>query len=150
MVAVAAWIFKTPEQTEMKMEGLLQSARRFVRLIASSPRTRLLVTTLFSVILAIVSGVYATQIVPDGKIAWLKLTSVSSFWPLVIVILIWIAIQLGFLGYDEAVERFSDDGYCRAFIRYTNLNAYAQTVKDNPANTRDARSLLNELEIRIR
>jgi hypothetical protein len=96
--------------------------------IANSPRWRLAVTIVGTLIVSIVSAIYAIQIAPNGVIAWSKLTRVSSFWPLIIAALIWLAINLTFLGFDEAIQRFADDEYCVAFVRATNLQAYARLL----------------------
>jgi hypothetical protein len=116
--------------------------------IAKSPRLRLAATIIGTVAVGIFCNVYANQIAPKGVIAWSKLHRVSSFWPLVIVIVVWLAINLGFFRHDQAVERFADDEFCLAFVRSTNLEAYAKQVKNDPTKTRDAREVLREIMVK--
>ena len=121
--------------------------------IATSPRWRLVVTIIGTVVVGVLSGVYAIQIGPNGVIAWLKLAQVSSFWPLFIVALVWLLIHLAFLGRDQArdraMERFADDQHSLAFVRRANLEAYAKRVKADPAQVRVARGVLEELGVKM-
>jgi hypothetical protein len=115
---------------------------------ATSPRWRATIMIIGGVIISVVSGFYATQIASGGVIAWSSLTKVSSFWPLVVATAIWVGINVLFLSADHAILRFADDEHCLAFVRYTNLEAYARIVKSDPTKTRDARELLKELMVK--
>ena len=57
-------------------------------------------------------------------------------------------MNLIFLRHDENVQRFADDQYCLAFVRSTNLEAYALEVKADPGKARDARIVLKELMVK--
>jgi hypothetical protein len=122
--------------------------KRVLREMAASPKLRLAVAIVGTVGVSVVSSIYATQIVANGVITWSKVTRVSSFWPLVVLAALWLLINLGFLRHDQAVERFADDKHCIAFVRFTNLEAYARTVKTDPTKVRDARILLKELMVK--
>lgn len=122
---------------------------KLVNWIASWPRFRLAVTLVGGLFPGIFGNIYAAQIAPNGTINWSSLASVSSFWPLLISFLLWLILNIGFLGYDEDIARFADDAHCFAYVRKTRLEAYARVVKDDPAQAAliDAKALLKELNI---
>jgi hypothetical protein len=127
------------------------SMKRIAAWIASFPRFRLAVNLAGSVVLGILCNVYATQIAPDGKIKWSSLATVSVFWPVLLTLIAWFWLNLGFLNYDQDVARFADDAHCLAYVRKVRLEAYARQVQENPfSETVDARELLKELKIQKR
>jgi hypothetical protein len=93
------------------------------------------------------------ELAPKGVIIWSNWAKVSSFWPLVVVGLVWLLLQISFLRYEEAreraIERFKDDEYCRAYVRRTYLEAYAISAKINPTSARPAREVLKELGLKM-
>lgn len=115
-----------------------------------SPKFRLAVTLIGGVIPGILGNVYASQIAPNGLIDWSSLVSVPAFWPLLISFSLWLLLNLGFLGYDEDVARFKDNGYCLAYVRKMHLEAYARQVREAPENASltDAKALLKALNIK--
>lgn len=132
-----------------QIQNIYLAGKAILDLVARSPRSRLAVTIIGTVVVGVLTGVYAIQIAPNGVIAWSKLIQVSSFWPLVIVTAIWFLIHFAFLGRDQAIERFADDQHCVAFVRFTNLEAYARRVKADPTQARVARVVLEELGVKM-
>lgn len=108
-------------RTPRAMSSRIKDASRVVKAIwdaiAESPRWRLTVTIIGTILVGILSGLYAIELAPNGVIVWSNWAKVSSFWPLIIVGLAWLLIQISFLRYEEArervIERFADDVYCR-------------------------------------
>ena len=122
--------------------------KSFIERTIKSPKFRLGATIIGTIVVSIVANIYAFQIAPNGVIAWSKLTQVSAFWPLVVIVVIWLYTNIAFLRHDQNIQRFADDDYCVAFVRYTNLEAYAQEVKADPTKVRDARIVLKELKVK--
>lgn len=82
------------------------------------------------VVLGILGNVYAAEIAPSGVICWSSLTTVRLFWPVVLVSVFWIWLNVGFLNYDQDIAKFADDAHCLAYVRKARLEAYARQIKD--------------------
>lgn len=118
--------------------------------LAKSPRLRLTVTLVLTVVIGVLSSVLASQIMPNGNLDWSLLSKVSSFWILCVASLLWIFVHVGFLNYDESVLNFLDDDHCRAYIRKAKLEGIAAMIRSNPENAAlvDAKQFLENLEVK--
>lgn len=118
--------------------------------IAKSPRLRLSVTLVLTVIIGLFSSILAGQIMPQGELDWSLLPKVASFWLLAFASLVWIFIHIQFLNYDENVLRFTDDQHCIAFIRKAKLEGLAAFIHKNPeqASLVDAKTFLKNLGVK--
>ena len=141
------------EKTAHRVKAAVLTLRAIWSAVEASPRWRLTITTGGTILVGILSGLYANELAPKGVVAWSSWATVSSFWPLVILGLLWLLTQISFLRYDEAreraIERFADDVYCRGYVRRTNLEAYAISVKNDPTLARPAREVLKELGVKM-
>ena len=120
--------------------------------IASSPRLRLTATLLLTIIIGVMSSIFATQVTPNGVLDWSLTLKVSSFWWLVGSAVCWLGVHLTFLNYDESVLLFADDQHCIAHIRRTKLEGVAALVKTDPekASLLDVKTVLKNLEVKTK
>ncbi|AXT30702.1 hypothetical protein [Pseudoalteromonas tunicata] len=118
----------------------------------NSPRVRLIITLVLTIIIGVLSSLFATEITPDGVIDWALTYKTFSFWGLLVTSVIWILIHLIFLKHDENILRFTDDAHCIGHIRKTKLDGYAALVKDDPkqANLINVTDLLKDLKVKTR
>lgn len=118
--------------------------------ISQSPRLRLSVTLFLTVVIGVLSSIFASQIMPKGELDWSLLPKVSSFWLLILCALVWIFIHVRFLNYDENIMKYADDQHCLAIIRKTKLEGLAALIRKNPeqASLVDAESFLKNLRVK--
>jgi hypothetical protein len=116
---------------------------------AKSPRLRLTVTLVLTVVIGVLSSVLASQIMPNGTLDWGLLPNVASFWILCLASLLWIFVHVRFLNYDESVLNFLDDDHCRAYIRKAKLEGIAAVIRSNPESAAlvDAKQFLENLGV---
>ncbi|HHQ4671339.1 TPA: hypothetical protein ACSP2K_002842 [Aeromonas veronii] len=118
--------------------------------IAKSPRLRLSVTLLFTIVIGVLSSVLAGQIMPQGILNWSLLPTVSSFWVLIFFSFVWVFIHVRFLAYDENIMRYADDVHCIALIRKAKLDGLAALIQKDPerASLVDAKTFLKNLGVK--
>ncbi|MBN6104758.1 hypothetical protein JR064_21575 [Xanthomonas sp. CFBP 8703] len=118
--------------------------------IAKSPRLRLSVTLILTVVIGVLSSIMASQIMPKGILTWSLLTQVSSFWLLALSSGIWIFIHVRFLNYDENVMKYADDLHCIALMRKAKLEGLAALIQKNPeqASLVDSKMFLKNLGVK--
>ncbi|MFI8417263.1 hypothetical protein ACQKDS_12585 [Serratia sp. NPDC078593] len=118
--------------------------------IAKSPRLRLSVTLILTVVIGVLSSIMASQIMPQGILTWSLLPKVSSFWLLALFSGVWIFTHVRFLNYDENVMRYADDQHCIALIRKAKLEGLAALIQKNPeqASLVDAKTFLKNLGVK--
>jgi hypothetical protein len=123
-----------------------------VKEIANSPRLRLTVTLLLTIVIGVMSSIFATQVTPNGALDWSLTLKVSSFWWLVGGAVCWLSVHLFFLNHDENVLQFADDQHCIAHIRKTKLEGLAALVKTDPerASLVDVKTILKNLEVKTK
>lgn len=123
-----------------------------MKTIASSPRLRLTATLLLTVVIGVMSSIFATQVTPNGVLDWSLTFKVSSFWWLAVSAACWLGVHLAFLNYDESVLLFADDQHCIAHIRKTKLEGLAALVKSDPekASLVDVKTVLKNLEVKAK
>lgn len=128
----------------------VHSALNKVKNIARSPRLRLTATVLLTVIIGVMSSIFATQVTPNGNLDWSLALKLPSFWLLLISAFVWLGVHFFFLNYDENLLLFADDLHCLAHIRRTKLEGLAALVKSNPeqASLVDAKTVLRNLEVK--
>src|SRR6266700_4028529 len=91
------FLCRTPRTMLTRIENAARVAKTIWDAIAKSPRWRLTVTIIGTILVGILSGLYASELAPNGVIVWSNWAKVSSFWPLIIVGLAWLLIQISFL-----------------------------------------------------
>lgn len=118
--------------------------------IVKSPRLRLSVTLLLTVVIGVLSSIMASQIMPHGVLTWSLLPKSSSFWLLALSSAIWIFIHVRFLNYDENIMKYADDQHCIAVMRKAKLEGLAALIQKNPeqASLVDAKVFLKNLGIK--
>lgn len=118
--------------------------------VAKSPRLRLAITLLLTIVIGVLSSILATQIMPQGVLNWALLPRVSSFWMLILFSAFWLYIHVVFLNYDESVMRYADDQHCIAIIRKAKLDGIASFIRENPeqASLVDAKTFLDNLGVK--
>jgi len=110
---------------------------------------RLIVTSVLTVLIGVLSSVYAAEIMTSTGVDWSTSFKKVSFWLLTAAVVIWLVVQIAYMRNDKKVLAFADDNYCLAHIRKTKLEAFAKQVKDNPesANLIKANTFLKELGV---
>jgi hypothetical protein len=118
--------------------------------IFRSPRLRLFLSMVFTILIGIFSSLFATEITVNGVITWSLTTSATSFWWLSILSISWIAVQIFYWREDERVLAFGDEDYCIAHIRKSKLEAVAAQLKSNPSHSGlvNASQVLKELGVK--
>lgn len=97
------------------------------------PKVKVFVLTICTVLIAILTGLLVNQISGDGVILWSEILEKSTFYLLLFFVAIYIWVQMRFLASEEAgLFNFSDDKFCIAHARRTELEGYAQMIKNNP------------------
>lgn len=121
-----------------------------VEYIAKSPRLRLSVTLLLTVVIGVLSSIMASQIMPGGALTWSLLPNVSSFWALALCSGVWIFIHVRFLNYDEDIMRYADNQHCIALIRKAKFEGLAASIKKDPeqASLVNAKDFLKSLGVK--
>ena len=104
-----------------------------IQSIARRPRARLVITNVFTLLIAILTSSYVNVITLAGKLQWKLSPTLPVFWGLLATLGFWIYLQSAFLGHDENVSRFEDDAYCLAYIRQQHLEALAERLRKNPS-----------------
>lgn len=116
----------------------------------NSPKLKLVVVLILTILIGVLSSVFVTEITHDGKIEWSRTTTVLSFWLLFLVSIFWIGLQVAYLNHEQNILRFSDDQHCLAYIRKTKLDGYATQIKNDPSsvNLMDVGALMKELKVK--
>ncbi|HAS6022033.1 TPA: hypothetical protein I7136_23555 [Vibrio vulnificus] len=118
----------------------------------NSPRVRLTITLILTILIGVFSSLLATEIAPGGVINYKLVNDAASFWILLILSIIWLYVHVAYLRYDENILKFADDAHCVGFIRKTKLDAYAAIVQRDPAqaNLINANDLFKELKVKTK
>ncbi len=111
----------------------LKENKKEMKCISRSPKTRLTITLMLTIVIGVFSSLFATEITPDGKVEWSLTFKTFSFWVLVLLSIVWLWVHIKFMEYDNSILAFADDEYCKAYMRKTELEAYAANIKDNPS-----------------
>lgn len=96
------------------------------------PKIRLALTLGLTIVIGVLSSIFATEIMPNGKLDWALTLKASSFYFLAPASLVLIALQVWFYRGDEKISRFGDDLYCIAHIRSSKMQAMAADLKAHP------------------
>lgn len=120
--------------------------------VMSSPRVRLAITLLLTILIGVFSSLLATEIAPGGEVNFKLVNDAVSFWVLLLLSGTWVYIHVAFLKHDENILKFTDDAHCIGYIRKTKLDAFAALVKNDPqqANLINATDLLKELKVKTK
>lgn len=118
--------------------------------LAESPKLRLSITLALTVIIAFLCSLCASQVAPDGVLKWSQFFRVASVRILLVASAIWVWVNVQFLKHDQDVWRFSDDGFCLAHIRKTQLEGYAAQVRRDPGKAAlvDVNKVLSDLKVK--
>ncbi|SAL47442.1 hypothetical protein AWB71_02569 [Caballeronia peredens] len=96
------------------------------------PKLRLAVNLGLTVVIGVLSSIYATQVTPNGNLDWSLSWHLPSFWILVAASIVLIAIQVLFYKGDEKLSQFADDAHCIAFARRLKLEGVLEDIRKNP------------------
>ncbi|EPM4305715.1 hypothetical protein ACTJ23_000648 [Vibrio parahaemolyticus] len=120
--------------------------------IMNSPRVRLVITLVLTILIGVFSSLLATEIAPGGVIDYKLVNDAFSFWALLGLSALWLYVHVVFLKHDENILKFTDDAHCIGFIRKTKLDGLAALVKKDPTkvNLIKADDLLNELKVKTK
>jgi hypothetical protein len=91
--------------------------------LSAYPRVRLTITLALTVVIGVLASILASQVMPNGKLDWWLFPRASSFWVLLVVALIWLAIQIAYLNSDNGLLVYANDLHCEVFIRKMKLEA---------------------------
>ncbi len=116
--------------------------------VLKSPKIRLAVTLFLTIVIGVFSSLFATEITPNGIVEWNRTFKTYSFWILIILSIIWLWIHINLMEYDNSILAFSDDEYCKAYMRKAQLEAYVLNIKENPkeVNTMELNEFKSKLE----
>lgn len=114
------------------------------------PKIRALINLLLTIFVGVLSSVLASQIMPGGDLSWSLTYQVSGFWMLIVAAVMLLSFQWFCIGFDDSITRFLDEKRCLAYVRKTQLDGFAEHIKQNPqeAMLTDAKVVMKRMGIK--
>ena len=102
--------------------------------ITQKPIVKALISIIVPLIFGVISGIYVNSITADGKVDILLSFKQSSFYILVILIILEFIYYTAIYKYEKANSFFGDDDYCEAYMRSQLLPALAERLRNEIKN----------------
>ncbi len=109
--------------------------------LQTSPLFKTFVGVFSIVIFGILSGAFIAEITINGKIEWGSFYKATSFYLLLFCcLLMYFYFRLQF-NFEESIEKFKDDEYCKAYMRKQCLPEMAKKTNKLIKKGRDKNQL---------
>lgn len=110
----------------------MECLSKYFKTIAESPKLRLAVNLISTVMVGLICSILATKIAPDGDVDISRVDLSWTTFLFVLVCLFTFLIQYKFMDYDQNIMSYLDSAKCQAYLHKMKVDGMAEHFKANP------------------